>query len=330
MSVAALWAPCKAEFERLLELIGKLGDRAGIGEIGELAPHGVEIADDDGEQVVEVVRDAAGQLTYRLHLHRLPHGRFRLVAQPRFLLEFARALDETLDGVPRRDGENGRQGRRQQKREPDQPGEPVARQARALLALRELLALGVQDRRELVADALHQLQAGVGIDDGEHFLPTARPRKGDGLDHLFEFPRDQGPEILCARGLQRVADRQLIQRVELLRDVGLGLLEGLEIRGIGREQKSALAGLRADNADQHVADGALHLEGLHDLVVGLLRTREQKRHCECRGEHQSEADRYDVPGIADQPVGFEQSDRHEPFPGKTKQNRIVAPRVQRR
>ena len=37
-----------------------------------VAPDRFEIADDDGEQVVEVVRDAAGELADRLHLLRLP------------------------------------------------------------------------------------------------------------------------------------------------------------------------------------------------------------------------------------------------------------------
>ena len=39
--------------------------------VGERALHRLQIADDDGQQVVEVVRDAAGQLADRLHLLRL-------------------------------------------------------------------------------------------------------------------------------------------------------------------------------------------------------------------------------------------------------------------
>jgi len=58
----------------------------------ELALHRVEIADDDGEQIVEVVRDAAAELTHGLHLHRLAEGRLRLAAELRFFLELAGSI----------------------------------------------------------------------------------------------------------------------------------------------------------------------------------------------------------------------------------------------
>ena len=55
--------------------------------------HHVEIADDDGEQVVEVVGDAAGELADRLHLLRLPELRLRLEASRAFRLQLGGALD---------------------------------------------------------------------------------------------------------------------------------------------------------------------------------------------------------------------------------------------
>ena len=58
---------------------GALGGLAGIGEPAahallavEAAQREIEIADDRGEQIVEVVRDAAGEAADRLHLLRLP------------------------------------------------------------------------------------------------------------------------------------------------------------------------------------------------------------------------------------------------------------------
>ena len=62
-------------------------------------PHRVEIADDDGEQIVEVVRDAAGELAHGLHLLRLAQRRLGLLAQPRLGLELLGARDEIPDGL---------------------------------------------------------------------------------------------------------------------------------------------------------------------------------------------------------------------------------------
>ena len=49
-----------------------------------------DIADDDGQQVVEVVRDAAGQLADRLHLLRLPQRLLGAFAPLAFVVELAR------------------------------------------------------------------------------------------------------------------------------------------------------------------------------------------------------------------------------------------------
>ena len=58
-----------------------------------VTPDRFEVADDDGEQVVEVVRDAAGELADRLHLLRLP----QLLLDRAALGEVARDLGEAHD-----------------------------------------------------------------------------------------------------------------------------------------------------------------------------------------------------------------------------------------
>ena len=45
-----------------------------------MAAGGIDIADDDGQQIVEIVGDAAGELADRLHLLRLAQRFFRLLA----------------------------------------------------------------------------------------------------------------------------------------------------------------------------------------------------------------------------------------------------------
>ena len=56
----------------------------------------IEAADDDGEHVVEVVRDAAGELSDRLHLLRLAQGLFRRRTPLHLGSEFLRALLHAL------------------------------------------------------------------------------------------------------------------------------------------------------------------------------------------------------------------------------------------
>ena len=70
--------PAREGEQPLRQLRGALGAGQGVVEraLGARFDHpalrDVEVADDDGEQVVEVVRHAAGQLADRLHLLRLP------------------------------------------------------------------------------------------------------------------------------------------------------------------------------------------------------------------------------------------------------------------
>ena len=74
-------APCRAASSGFVKLGAQLGSAPVLARSAKLAPHCVEIAEDDGEQIVEVVRDAAGQLAHGFHLLRLAQRRLRLVAQ---------------------------------------------------------------------------------------------------------------------------------------------------------------------------------------------------------------------------------------------------------
>ena len=63
--------------------VHRVGDRVDVAPpalLGQVGPaQEVGRRADDGEQVVEVVRDAAGELAHRLHLLRLPQGRLSLL-----------------------------------------------------------------------------------------------------------------------------------------------------------------------------------------------------------------------------------------------------------
>ena len=67
VSARARWTPCSAM--SLARSIRALAGR--VRQMDELAVDGVEPAEHQRQQVVEVVRDAAGELAQRLHLLRL-------------------------------------------------------------------------------------------------------------------------------------------------------------------------------------------------------------------------------------------------------------------
>src|ERR1700680_3911544 len=68
--------------EWLLQFRGKIARLLGNGPL-----HPVEVADNDRQQVVEVVRDAAGELTHSLEPLRLAQGVLRFATQCRLRLE---------------------------------------------------------------------------------------------------------------------------------------------------------------------------------------------------------------------------------------------------
>jgi len=66
-------------------------ERAFGARLDDAALGDAEIADDDGQEIVEVVRDAAGQLADRFHLLRLPQRLFGQFAALGFRVKLARA-----------------------------------------------------------------------------------------------------------------------------------------------------------------------------------------------------------------------------------------------
>ena len=72
-------------------------------DLGKVSPDHVEAADDDGEQIVEVVSDTAGELADRLHLLRLAQKLLGLAAGLVLGFEFTRAV---AHGIFQRLGES--------------------------------------------------------------------------------------------------------------------------------------------------------------------------------------------------------------------------------
>ena len=83
VSAAAALRALAARFHRAARPAGLAGKQR--------APRGVDVARDDGQKIVEVVRDAAGQLADRLHLLRLPKRLFGLLASGHRLATRSRA-----------------------------------------------------------------------------------------------------------------------------------------------------------------------------------------------------------------------------------------------
>jgi hypothetical protein len=117
----------ESRLHRFRQLAAQLGHGARIGSIDEGAPHGVEIANDDGEKIVEVMRDAAREQADRLHLLRLAKRLLGLLAQLRFGLKLGRAFEEALHGGPRGDRQDACQNRGCQQSQADQPRKHITR-----------------------------------------------------------------------------------------------------------------------------------------------------------------------------------------------------------
>ncbi len=80
-------------------------DRGRRRQFGELPADHVEAAQHDGQEVVEVVRDAAGELADGFHLLRLAQRLLGPLARLVLRLQLARAL---LDGLFQRFGEGAK------------------------------------------------------------------------------------------------------------------------------------------------------------------------------------------------------------------------------
>ena len=70
----------------------------GVRPCNELALGHLEIAEDDGEKVVEVVRDSPGELADRLHLERLPERLLGREALVHLMIEALRPAQDREQG----------------------------------------------------------------------------------------------------------------------------------------------------------------------------------------------------------------------------------------
>ena len=137
MSCAELFAPFIAAFERRLELGDCVTRDIRLGELGEPPLHRVEIADDDGQEIVEVVGNAAAELPHGFHLDCLPQRRLCLVPQLGFRFKLTRALEQPGNGLPRRHRENAGKDHRREQSKTDEGCEPYPQSFRLLLPRRQ-------------------------------------------------------------------------------------------------------------------------------------------------------------------------------------------------
>ena len=197
---------------RLCELGGKVERR--LRRLLDLPPDRVQIADNDGEQIVEVVRDAARQLSHCFHLLSLPQSLFRLVAKLRFGLELRGSRDQASQGFAGRACQNCREDQRSQQREADQPAKHVSEECGSRLSLREEIALGGEDRLDLFSDTTQELPVLARIDGGSRVALSLF-----GGDYSLAKLLDLGPqkivELLDARLLKAVVGRERAELIKL-------------------------------------------------------------------------------------------------------------------
>ena len=174
-------SPLQREFGRLAEDRKFFGDLALRLHMLEPALQRFQIADNDCQHVVEVVRDAAGQLADGFHLLRLDEGGLRLAPPPGLVLELGGAEIEFLHVTVAHLGEVQQQ--------PDGAGERAdhgADQHRAQSAgiadtFRQQVALDQIERRDLPPDGVHQRLARASLDEPDGFV--APPLSGE-CQHL--------------------------------------------------------------------------------------------------------------------------------------------------
>jgi hypothetical protein len=222
---------------RLRELGGKVA--RGLRRLLDLPPDRVQIADDDGEQVIEVVRDAARQLSHCFHLLSLPQRLFRLVAKLRFRFELRRSRDQAFQGFAGRDRQNGGEDQRSQQREADQPAEHVAQQSGPRLALREQVAFGGEDRFDFLPDAAQELAVLARIDGGQRIITLPILGESHALLELIRLGAQKVGEPLDPRPFETVVGRERAELVQLGLSCCQRLIERFQIIGIRTQKKAA-------------------------------------------------------------------------------------------
>src|SRR4029078_2225342 len=276
---------------RLCELGGK-SERL-LRRLLDLPPDRVQIADNDGKQVVEVVRDAARQLSHCFHLLSLPQSLFRLVARFRFGLELRGSRDQTSQGFAGRACQNCSEDQRSQQREADQPAKHVSEECGSRLSLREEVALGGEDRLDLFSDTTQELPVLARIDGGKRRVALSLFGGDYSLAKLLGLGPQKIVELLDARLLEAVVGRERAERIKLGSSRLERTIQWFQIVRVRAQKKTAWSAFCVPGGDKQSLSGLLHLERVQDPHVGNPRPYEADCHRHSRCEHESEANNVD-------------------------------------
>ena len=220
----------------------RLADRRGFGRAGALEPAlgRVEVADDDGHQIVEVVGDAAGELANRLHLLRLRQRGLRILADARLLRQRVGALPQFADesGGDRECGEGS----------PDSAGEADQNEAEhdrapgrfGGLPLAEEIALCIVDLADERLDGIKRRLAPPRRDEPDRLVEPAAAAKVDRLRRFRQQNVDVGAHPVDPRDLVGIVGDKRPELLHLFRGRRSGSLIGAEKRVRSRQQIAAL------------------------------------------------------------------------------------------
>ena len=244
--LAARSAPFCAEFEEAIGIAVLLR---------ELPLRKFDAADDDGEHIVEIVRQAARELADGFHLLRLsellgefhaalPFGRQGDVRFAKVIAGLADLAHLPSQATDRRRADRERGQHRRQRAEPQYlalgPGGVEPRVHALLLYRRHLL--------RLASDPVHERLAGVGIHQGQRFVLLAGVEK---VDRPAKFRQLRIRKSFQLRGVARVDPIGAVEvrkRAEIGVDASQGLVVGIEVGLVGGKKISALAGLGVHKA----------------------------------------------------------------------------------
>ena len=247
--------------QRMLERLLQLGDEV-TGLLRDAALDGVEIAEDDRQQVVEVVRDAAGELADGFELLRLAQGLLGLASQLRLGLQ-------PPDVVQHRAQRQQSEDHRGEKAEADQREHPAAQHTRGDLAPRQQFRFMDKDRVEIGPDRVHQVPAHARLDDRNGLFFPALAHKLHIVPELshqrFDF-RDQDAQPLQLRG---VVGGECPDLVDAGGDRSLGAIKRLEELGVFAQHEAALARFGVQQLDQQDASAPAHIHCVHDPALRL-------------------------------------------------------------
>ena len=254
--------------------------------------------DDDGEHIVEIMGDAAGQLADRFHLLHLPYLRFRPLAGGDLVAQRGIRCGQLLlgeidlvhapahvEGTESADQKNTEQS---DDRGPAQPlpGADGGRQAGLQHGVLVLPDIGDDGAKaihvDLAAIAAHGLQCGVAV---------AGPVEGDRLGELAKLVVHRRAQFAELGQPGRIVRHGALQDLEFGRQRIDGRLVGREVGGFAGQQEAPLAGLGILHQRQRGDDVALQFERLtRGIVVEALSLDQQRAPADEGGEHRERCD----------------------------------------